>query len=43
MDLPEMHHIAYRCRDAGETAEFNDKTLDQAQAKLDGWSASKAG
>ncbi len=28
MDLLQMHHIAYRCRDAGETAEFYDKMLD---------------
>ena len=28
MELQQMHHIAYRCRDAGETADFYEKMLD---------------
>jgi catechol 2,3-dioxygenase-like lactoylglutathione lyase family enzyme len=28
MDVRQMHHVAYRCRDAGETAEFYEKMLD---------------
>lgn len=28
MDVRQMHHIAYRCRDADETAEFYEKMLD---------------
>lgn len=28
MDILQMHHIAYRCRDASETADFYEKLLD---------------
>lgn len=28
MDVRQMHHIAYRCRDAAETADFYEKVLD---------------
>lgn len=28
MDVRQMHHIAYRCRDAAETADFYEKLLD---------------
>ena len=28
MDVRQVHHIAYRCRDAAETAEFYEKMLD---------------
>ncbi|MEL7207970.1 MAG: VOC family protein [Actinomycetota bacterium] len=28
MDIRQMHHIAYRCRDATETADFYEKVLD---------------
>lgn len=28
MQLQQMHHIAYRCADAGETADFYEKMLD---------------
>ena len=32
MDIEQLHHVAYRCKDARETAEFSQWSLDDSNA-----------